>query len=106
MPVHSTVRQSPHGVQTPYRYHRLAFLPEQPAKGESAPSIASLTASAVLLAARAITVNRVFLSTAVMSTAPPKRPMIQSISQSPTRLRWSTMAERSSILTRFFSRPR
>ena len=105
MPAHSTVRQSPHGVQTPYRYHRLAFLPE-PRQGESAPSIASLTASAVLLAAKAITVNRVFLSTAVMSTDPPKRPMIQSISQSPTRLRWSTMAGRSSILTRFFSRPR
>ena len=30
MPAHSTIRQSPHGVQTPYRYHRLAFLPEQP----------------------------------------------------------------------------
>ena len=30
MPAHSTARQSPHGVQTPYRYHRLAFLPELP----------------------------------------------------------------------------
>ena len=68
--------------------------------------MAALTASAVLLGARAIRLSRDRRSTRVTKTAPPSLPITVSASQSPMRLRASTTSGRSSMDTRSLICPR